>query len=29
MKPNIVFLDEYPLGGAALPRLHELGRYTG
>ena len=29
MKPNIVFLDEYTLGGADLTRLHELGRYTG
>ena len=29
MKPNIVFLDEYTLGGANLTRLHELGRYTG
>ena len=25
MKPNIVFLDEYTLGGADLTRLHELG----
>ena len=29
MQPNIVFLDEYTLGGADLTRLHELGRYTG
>ena len=29
MKPNIVFLDEYTLGGADLTRLHELGQYTG
>ena len=29
MKPNIVFLDEYTLGGADLTRLHELGRSTG
>lgn len=29
MKPNIVFLDEYTLGGADLGRLHALGEYTG
>ncbi len=29
MKPNIVFLDEYSLGGADLTGLHALGRYTG
>lgn len=26
---NIVFLDEYTLGGADLSRLHALGNYTG
>ncbi|WP_295936377.1 NAD(P)-dependent oxidoreductase [uncultured Alistipes sp.] len=29
MKPNIVFLDEYTLGGADLDRLRALGNYTG
>lgn len=29
MKPTIVFLDEYTLGGADLGRLHALGEYTG
>lgn len=28
MKPNIVFLDEYSLGGADLTALRELGNYT-
>ena len=29
MKPNIVFLDEYTLGGADLGRLQALGEYKG
>lgn len=29
MKPNIVFLDEYTLGGADLGRIRALGEYTG
>lgn len=29
MKPNIVFLDEYTLGGADLGRLQALGQYKG
>ena len=29
MKPNIVFLDEYSLGGADLSAIRALGCYTG
>ena len=29
MKPNIVFLDEYSLGGADLTSIRALGNYTG
>ena len=29
MIPNIVFLDEYSLGGADLSAIRSLGRYTG
>ena len=29
MKPNIVFLDEYSLGGADLSAIRSLGNYTG
>lgn len=29
MKPTIVFLDEYTLGGADLSRIRALGEYTG
>ena len=29
MKPKIVFLDEYSLGGADLPAIRALGDYTG
>ena len=28
MKPNIVFLDEYSLGGADLAAIRSLGNYT-
>ena len=28
MKPNIVFLDEYSLGGADLSAIRALGNYT-
>lgn len=29
MKPNIVFLDQYSLGGADLSAIRSLGNYTG
>ena len=29
MQPNIVFLDEYSLGGADLDAIRALGDYTG
>ena len=29
MQPNIVFLDEYSLGGADLGSIRALGNYTG
>ena len=29
MQPNIVFLDEYSLGGADLAAIRALGNYTG
>ena len=29
MQPNIVFLDEYTLGGADLGAIRALGNYTG
>ena len=29
MQPNIVFLDEYSLGGADLGAIRALGNYTG
>lgn len=29
MRPNIVFLDEYTLGGADLEAIRSLGNYTG
>ena len=29
MKPNIVFLDQYSLGGADLSAIRALGNYTG
>jgi len=29
MKPNIVFLDEYSLGGSDLTSIKQLGNYTG
>ena len=29
MKPNIVFLDQYSVGGADLSAIRALGNYTG